>query len=211
MEIHNPLGIEIRDIGETQYHGVPVRVVSGTRRYATQVEDLWTAITTPERLARWFLPVSGDLQPGGRFQLEGHAGGDIEQCDPPHTLAVTWESGESVSWVRVVLRPVGDEAELTLSHYVDKSENSEKFWQQYGPGATGVGWELTFVGLALHVADPDVALDAQAFQAWTLSDAGKAFVRSVASAWGDADIAGGESEAQALSAAATTAKFYTGE
>ena len=35
------------------------------RTYATTCEDLWSAVTEPERLARWFAPVSGDLAVGG--------------------------------------------------------------------------------------------------------------------------------------------------
>ena len=37
------------------------------RTYPTDLHDMWDACTNPERLPRWFLPVSGDLRPGGRF------------------------------------------------------------------------------------------------------------------------------------------------
>ena len=53
-----------------------------TRRSTT----LWDACTNAERIPRWFLPVSGDLRLGGRYQLEGNAGGTIERCDPPRSL-----------------------------------------------------------------------------------------------------------------------------
>src|SRR6185437_4008593 len=76
-----------RSVGETG----EVRTVTIARGYAAPVEDLWDACTTPERIARWFLPVSGDLREGGRYQLEGNAGGTIERCDPPHAFAATWE------------------------------------------------------------------------------------------------------------------------
>ena len=33
--------------------------------YDTDVDDLWQACTTPERLARWIAEVSGDLRVGG--------------------------------------------------------------------------------------------------------------------------------------------------
>jgi uncharacterized protein YndB with AHSA1/START domain len=46
-----------------------------SRVYDAPVADVWDACTDPERIPRRFLPVSGDLQPGGRFRLEGNAGG----------------------------------------------------------------------------------------------------------------------------------------
>ena len=44
------------------------------RTYETTIVDLWDAITSAERIPRRFLPISGDLRLGGRYQLEGHAG-----------------------------------------------------------------------------------------------------------------------------------------
>ena len=57
------------------------RTVVLRRRYAAAVEDVWDAITDPERIGRWFLPVSGDFRPGGTYQLEGNAGGTILRCE----------------------------------------------------------------------------------------------------------------------------------
>ena len=57
-----------------------------TRSYATTVEDLWDAATSKERIPRWFLPVSGRLELGGRYQLEGNAGGTIRHCERPSYL-----------------------------------------------------------------------------------------------------------------------------
>ena len=64
------------------------------RRYDAAVEDVWDACTDPERLNRWFLPVTGELRPGGRFSVQGNANGEILHCDPPRVLRVTWEYGE---------------------------------------------------------------------------------------------------------------------
>ena len=55
------------------------------------------------RIPLWFLPVTGDLRLGGRFQVEGNAGGVVERCDPPRSFAATWECGESTSWLEVRL------------------------------------------------------------------------------------------------------------
>ena len=70
-------------------------------RYATGAEDLWSALTDPQRLARWYGAVEGDLRPGGEFRLflEGpglHGAGRVEACDPPRRLlVVTTETEES--------------------------------------------------------------------------------------------------------------------
>lgn len=70
-------------------------------RYQTGVDDLWSAITDPTRLARWYGQVEGDLRPGGQFRLyvesDGwHGSGRVEACEPPRRLRViTRESDES--------------------------------------------------------------------------------------------------------------------
>jgi uncharacterized protein YndB with AHSA1/START domain len=46
-----------------------------TRTYDAAVDDVWDACTNPERIARWFLPLSGELRVGGRYQLQGNASG----------------------------------------------------------------------------------------------------------------------------------------
>jgi uncharacterized protein YndB with AHSA1/START domain len=70
-------------------------------RYDTGIDDLWSAITDPARLARWFAEVSGDLRPGGEVRLyihgpQMHTIGRVEACEPPRRLRVTHhESDES--------------------------------------------------------------------------------------------------------------------
>lgn len=67
----------------------------------TDVEDLWTALTEPARLARWLGEVDGDLRPGGEFRATFFASGwegvgRVVECEPPHRLlVVTTEAGES--------------------------------------------------------------------------------------------------------------------
>ena len=65
-------------------------VVELSRQYDTPVEDEWDSCTDPARISRWFLPVTGELRVGGRYQLQGNAGGRIESCDPPHGFSATW-------------------------------------------------------------------------------------------------------------------------
>ncbi len=68
-------------------------------RFDTSLADLWSAITDPERLARWHGQVQGDLRPGGEFHLYVEADdwegtGHVEVCEPPHRLVVTTRESE---------------------------------------------------------------------------------------------------------------------
>lgn len=210
MKIANAVGAEIRHYEEREREGAPVRVVVAERVYATDRADLWDALTNAERLPRWFLPVSGDLRLGGRYQLQGNAGGTILRCDPPEALGVTWEFAGGMSWVEVSLTAQADGTQLVLEHIAPVGV-AEAHWESFGPGAVGVGWELAMLGLGLHLAGGGVALDPAAFQSWAVSDAGKAFVRACAAGWAQAHIAGGAVRAVAEGMAQRTGDFYTGE
>ena len=56
-------------------------------RYDTDIDDLWSALTDPRRLARWIGEVEGDLRVGGefhaRFTSEWEGTGRVEACEPP--------------------------------------------------------------------------------------------------------------------------------
>ncbi|HEY7429854.1 MAG TPA: SRPBCC domain-containing protein, partial [Streptosporangiaceae bacterium] len=43
-------------------------VVRMEDRFDTGIDDLWSALTDPARLARWHGEVAGDLRPGGEFR-----------------------------------------------------------------------------------------------------------------------------------------------
>jgi uncharacterized protein YndB with AHSA1/START domain len=70
-------------------------------RYDTPIDDLWAAITDPDRLARWYGHVEGDLRPGGEFRVYLEADdiestGRVDACEPPRRLLVrTRETDES--------------------------------------------------------------------------------------------------------------------
>lgn len=206
----NVFGAEFRRVEDREHLGQPALVGVATRIYDTTVEDLWEAITTPERLARWFLPVEGDLKLGGRYQLVGNAGGTITRCDPPEALDLTWEFAGATSWVNVRLARDGAKTRLTLEHIAHKDGIGRQHFQKYGPGATGVGWDLGLHGLKQHLANPQVAIDPAAFQAWTLSAEGKAFVRKCGEGWCEAYIASGANPEEARAQAERTIAFYTG-
>lgn len=210
MDYTNAFGAEFRDVRERKHDGKDVRVVSASRVYATDRDDLWHALTDAERIPRWFLPISGQLELGGRYQLEGNAGGTILRCDPPETLEVTWEFGKQTSWVHLRLEQADGGTRLTLEHLTPKDEAAEEHWKQYGPGAAGVGWDLSFLGLALHLDGGGEAVDQQESHAWMASDSGKAFMRDSATHWGEAHVKAGEDRAVAEAMAKRTGDFYTG-
>jgi uncharacterized protein YndB with AHSA1/START domain len=205
----NAVRAEFRRFENREHEGKPARVVIGTRVYDTDPDDLWDALTNRERLPRWFLPIEGDLRPGGRYQLKGNAGGTITRCDPPRALDVTWEFGGGMSWVTVRLAPEGRGTLLTLEHIVLASDTDEH-WAKFGPGAVGIGWDLSFRGLAQHVEAGGAVLDHAAAHAWMASEEGKAFMRASGDAWADAHVAGGEDAHTARAMAARTIAFYTG-
>jgi uncharacterized protein YndB with AHSA1/START domain len=208
IDIERIFGAVKREVSTREHEGHTARVANAARTYDTDIEDLWDALTTRERIPRWFLPVTGDLRLGGRYQLEGNAGGVITACEPPRHLAATWEYGDEVSWITVTLSPTGDgRAYLALEHvaYVD-----DERWEQYGPGAVGVGWDLALVGLDLHIASK-AAVDPAAVAVWTESDAGRRFITYCSDDWGRASINAGTPQQKALAAASRTTAFYTGE
>ena len=90
MDVAKMVGAVARVVGTREQDGRPARVVVARRRYAGAADEVWDALTNPERIPRWFLPISGELRLGGRYQFTGNAGGTITQCDPPRALAVTW-------------------------------------------------------------------------------------------------------------------------
>jgi uncharacterized protein YndB with AHSA1/START domain len=179
--------------------------VTISRAYATDAADLWAACTEPARIARWFLPVSGELRLGGRYQLEGNAGGTITACDPPHSFDATWEYGGGTSWIEVRVEPDDAGARFTLSHIAHVDDDH---WRTYGPGAAGIGWDLGLLGLAAHVEGDGVAPE-QA-EAWSTSDEGREFVTRAGRAWAVADTLAGFGPEDADARADRTIAFYTG-
>jgi len=211
MNYGSATGIDVRSTGDITHEGMPARIVSSRRFYDIPAQTLWKALTDPDRLPRWFLPINGDLRINGHYQLEGHASGKITQCDPPHALDLTWEHGENISWLRLSLESEGHRTKLTLHHIMLKDEAGEAHWKTSGPGATGVGWELAFLALDYHLSNGGAMIDPKENEAWTISDAGKTFIRDSAKKWGEAHIVSGELETAARMAAETTTRFYTGE
>jgi len=91
------------------------------RPFATTPEDLWSAITEPERLARWLMPVDGDLRAGGTYTIDygddGVAEGTVVDCDPGRAFTVTWQiAGEPAGLVSARIVTGDHDLVLRLDH-----------------------------------------------------------------------------------------------
>nr|BFE84420.1 hypothetical protein GCM10020093_070210 [Planobispora longispora] len=137
--VHREVGTRSTEDGEVV--GLLLR-----RDYDAPVQDVWEALTDPDRVKRWFYPLSGDLRPGGDFQLEGNAGGRILSCEAPRLLKVTFGAETSVLEVR--LSPGGEGATtLELEHTVPLAMAGS------GAGAlyVGPGWDGGLLALGLFL------------------------------------------------------------
>jgi uncharacterized protein YndB with AHSA1/START domain len=201
------IGAVNREVRELTHQGKPAAMVVASRSFDTTIDDVWDAITNAERLPRWFSPVSGDLKLGGRYQIEGNAGGTITRCEPPRELALTWEFGGDTSWVNVSLRDEGATTRLELQHIAHPGPH----WDQFGPGAVGVGWELGLMGLQRHIENPKAEKPPESDPAWMASDEAKQFMKLSSDAWGRASVKSGVDEAAALERAERTRAAYCGE
>lgn len=196
-----------RKLGSRVFGPGEARVATISQAYDADVDDVWDACTNPERLPRWFLPVTGELKVGGKYQLEGNAGGTIERCDPPKSFFATWEFNGMVSWVEVRVAPDSDgRTRLELEHTAHVDDD---LWNEYGPGATGIGWDLSFWGLANHLAPGTPTVTPENAEAWAVSPDGIAFVTAAAEHWRLAHVESGTDEETAKAAAQRVIAFYT--
>ena len=207
IDVDHQISAVSRSLGTRTLAAGEARVLTISQTYKADAEDVWDALTNPERIPRWFLPVRGDLALGGRYQFDGNAGGVVERCDPPTGFAATWEFGGEVSWIEVTLTEDGDRTRVTLEHVAHVADD---MWEQYGPGAVGIGWEGGFMGLGLHLADAG-PMDPAAVAEWSASAEGRRFYQESSARWVEASIAAGTPEAQARAAGERATGFYAPE
>jgi len=128
-------------------------------RYDTGIEDLWSAITDPGRVARWYGRVEGDLRPGGQFRLyvddaDSDYTGRVEECEPPRRLRVTtretdqsYERGQGVPPYDAVLEATltADDGQTVLAIEVHGMPLEAIAYY-------GAGWQIHAENLAAYVA-----------------------------------------------------------
>lgn len=214
MNIDNQIDAVRRAVSSENRAGTPVRVQTLAQSYPSPLADVWEAVTTADRIARWFMPIDGDLVQGGRYQLQGNAGGTVLACDPPDSARagfdVTWEFGGGVTWLTVRLQALDAEStRLELEHVAPVDAVPEELWAQFGAGATGIGWDDTLLGLSLHLVAPGERPDDP--EGWLLSEEGRRFNRLSADRWALAQVADGADPDAAKAASDAVYALYAGE
>jgi len=116
--------------------------------FTTDAEDLWSALTDPQRLARWVARVDGDRRLGGEFRARFTSGwegaGRVDVCEPPRRLLVTmWAGQDDQTVIEVELVPDGDQTRLVLE---------ERGLPLNEAAAHGAGWQAHVEDLAAHLA-----------------------------------------------------------
>ena len=116
--------------------------------YDTSAEDLWSALTDPDRLARWIAAVEGDLRVGGTFHARFTSGwegpGRVEICRQPERLLVVMAPGRAdETEIEATLTPAGDHTRLVIEERGIPIEHL--------PGH-GAGWQAHVEDLVAHLA-----------------------------------------------------------
>jgi uncharacterized protein YndB with AHSA1/START domain len=89
-------------------------------RFDTDIDDVWSALTEPERLARWLGDVSGDLRVGGEYRFHFAASGAegtgrVDTCEPPQHLLLRHGMDRSDAHIiEATLTTEGDETILVV-------------------------------------------------------------------------------------------------
>ena len=117
-------------------------------RYDVGVEDVWSALTDPGRLAKWYGRVRGDLRPGGEYHADlGHwvGTGRVDACERAERLLVTMRETDSpdATVVEATVTPDADGSRLVLR---------VRGLPLDLVGAYGVGWQIHAENLAAHLA-----------------------------------------------------------
>jgi uncharacterized protein YndB with AHSA1/START domain len=128
-------------------------------RYDTDIDDLWSALTDPGRLARWYGQVAGDLRAGGEFRLhvedaDMDATGRVEACEPPRRLRVTTRETDESYLRGNGAPPYDDVIEATLT--ADGDQTILVIEVQGMPldkiAFYGAGWQIHAENLAAYLA-----------------------------------------------------------
>lgn len=207
---------QLRDVTRTVSPAKNGNTVSLAQSFAVAPEELWSALTSGDRLAVWFGRASGEVVEGGRFELpDMETSGRVLTVDAPHRLLLTWEFAKSVSEMELLVTP--EEADEDAAEDEQRSRfelrhtvPADAHWATFGPAATGCGWDGALYGLALHLEDPSAAL-LPTLGAFASSPEGAAFTRATADAWYEAHVASGADRKPARKASVRTAAFYLGE
>jgi uncharacterized protein YndB with AHSA1/START domain len=124
-------------------------VVRMEDRFDTDIDDVWSALTDPGRLARWLGEVEGDLRLGGEYRFRFFASGSegtgrVEACEPPRRLLLAHGLDQpDVKVIEVTLAADGDQTILVVE---------ERGMPLHLLAAYGAGVQVHVEDLAAHLA-----------------------------------------------------------
>ena len=127
-------------------------------RYDTDIDDLWSALTDPGRLARWYGEVEGDLRLGGELQVRipdaGERTGRVDACEPPRRLLVTTRETDESYRKGQGVPPFDQSLDATLT--ADGDQTILVIQVQGMPldkiAFYGAGWQIHAENLAAYLA-----------------------------------------------------------
>ena len=99
-----------------------------------------------------------------------------------------------------------DRSRFELQHI----SHVDDHWEQFGPGAVGMGYDGALVGLTIHLSTGE-AVDPSSGQEWMASEDGRRFMKLSGEAWYEANVAAGADPAWARAAADRCVGAYLGE
>jgi uncharacterized protein YndB with AHSA1/START domain len=122
-------------------------VVRMEDRFDAGVDEVWSALTDPARLAAWYGEVEGDLRVGGQYRARLHASGwsgvgRIEACERPERLLVKTRMDADQTEGET------GEIEITLTA---QGEQTSVVWEERGMPVKLLG--AYGAGIQVHVED----------------------------------------------------------
>jgi uncharacterized protein YndB with AHSA1/START domain len=135
-------------------------VVRMEDRFDTGIDDLWGALTDPDRLVRWYGEVEGELSQGGEFTvriaLAGERAGRVEACEPPQHLLLEMRDPEA--------RPGQPERTVIEVRLTSEGAQTRLVWETRGLPvdllpAYGAGIQIHVEHLADYISGREFRLD----------------------------------------------------
>ena len=130
-------------------------------RFDTGIDDLWGAITDPDRIARWYGEVEGELSQGGEFRVNITLGGPrigrVEACEPPQHLLLAMRDPDA--------RPGQPERTVIEAQLSAEGDQTGLVWETRGMPvellpAYGAGIQIHVEHLAAYISGRELNIDA---------------------------------------------------
>ena len=200
-----------REVGSGRLAAGEARTVRLRRTYDAPIDDVWDALTNPERIGRWFLPISGDYRVGGRYQFEGNAGGEIVACERPNRLRVTWVFGEMADAASVRARGAAHARAATTATTFELEHTAIVPDEMLGAVRAGRRRRGLGPGRARAGAPPARRLGRATRRRGSCRTRGATFATRSSEAWGAASAAAGADAETVARNVANTNGFYAPE